>query len=125
MNQEIKVTNLKLQEPINHFIDEIKNQFNIDLNNNIVSDEKITEINEFADEIFDAYNVYDDNLFDFAKVLYSEGYNVLETAIETNNKEILITNEVLKQYVLEKVSEHQDKLKKTFEFKQEELDFER
>jgi len=126
MNNEIKVQSLKLQEAVNHLVSEVKGQFNINLNNSIVSDEKMNEITEFANEIFDGYQPYDDNLFDLAKELYREGYNVLETVIETNSKEILITNEVVKDYVLDKVSEHQEQLKKTFEeCKQEELNFER
>jgi len=126
MNNEIKVQSLKLQEAVNHLVSEVKGQFNINLNNSIVSDEKMNEITEFANEIFDGFEAYDDNLFDLAKALYSEGYNVLETAIELKDDKILIVNEVVKDYVLDKVSEHQEQLKKTFEeYKQEELAFER
>lgn len=113
--EPIKVSSDLLQEPINNFIDDIKSQFNIDLNSNIVSDEKMTEINEYSLEYFNEYEVYDDKLNELAAELNTQGYNVLATAIEYDQESLLIVNETLRNYVLDQVSSHQEKMQKLFE----------
>ncbi|MGL5268580.1 MAG: hypothetical protein ACRC8P_02295 [Spiroplasma sp.] len=123
--ENIKVSSELLQEPINNFIDDIKSQFNIDLNNKNVSDEKMTEINEYSLEYFNEYEVYNDKLNKLAGELNTEGYNVLATAIEYDEESLLIVNETLRNYVLDQVSSHQEKMQKLFEKNNQELNFER
>lgn len=122
---EILVANDELQDAIDYFIEEIKTQFNVNLNNSIVAEAKIEEITEFSFETFNEYEVYTKELFNLAGALYQEGYNVLERAIEINEKSPLIVNEVLRDYVLDKIIEHQEKMQKSFEKdNQDKLQFE-
>lgn len=121
MNNQIKVTSEKLQKAINHLIEYIKEQFNLDLNNEILNEEQIEQVNEVALEVFDEYAIYNDELFPLANELYAhdDGYNILEKAVELHNTDPLIVNSVLKDFVCDQVMEHQQNLKKEREQKQE------
>lgn len=121
MSNPIKVTSEKLQKAINHLIEYIKEQFNWDLNNEILNEEQLQNVNEVALEVFDEYAIYDHELLPLASELYAhdDGYNILEKAVELNNTDPLIINSVLKDFVCDQVMEHQQNLKKEREQNQE------
>lgn len=112
MKKEILDSSKELQEAINYFIDDIKNEMNIDITKEIIPKTKYCQFYEISDNSFEEYEVYDAKLFILAQELYAKGYNFLETAIEFKNNNLVIINQTLKEYVVDTVQEHQKQLTK-------------
>lgn len=118
-----------LQDAVDYAINAVKIDLDIDLlnelllierNNGAVRIDRSYDVNEYLEEYMCDYKVYTSDLFDYAKSLYFNGYNVLEKAIEYEMDNILLVNQLITDYVIDKIAEYQADLKEYFENEEKE-----
>ncbi|WP_308149677.1 hypothetical protein [Spiroplasma sp. AdecLV25b] len=110
-DQKIIVMNDLLQDAVNYFITDIKENFDIDLENKILNDEEYEQVQERSLEAIFEYEVYNQKLFELFWPLYAEGYNPLEKVQELENTEPTIVLDSLREFVIDTIFEHQEELK--------------
>lgn len=102
MIQKIQVSNNILQEVVNQFVDYVKEEMNIDLNQDILVMEQVDDVNDASYEFFDDYKVYNKDLWEISQALDTEGYNVFENITQTCNAGIIDSLETLREYVMDR-----------------------